>query len=134
MAPNPYAWDKHFPVRSVSRGTLIADAIGHLRRGVAVKVIGGRGMGKSVLLQQIATPIEPEARVIRVSSPPEEATVAGAVTDLAAKLGIRDLVPPRMDDLLERTWQGDVTRLVVLFDETDQYIALGGTEGAFARA
>lgn len=134
MAPNPYAWDKHFPLRSVSRGTLIADAIEHLRRGVAVKVIGGRGMGKSVLLQQIAAAIEPEARVIRVSSPPEEATVAGAVTDLAAKLGIRDLVPPRMDDLLERTLQGDVTRLVVLFDEADQYIALGSAEGAFARA
>jgi hypothetical protein len=93
-------------------------------------------MGKSVLLHQIEEQLTyiPGTRVVQVPSPPEEATVAGAVRDLAASLGIRDLDPPRMDDLLERTLQGNVTRLVVLFDEADQYIALGGAEGVFARA
>lgn len=136
MALNPYAWQKHFPHRPISRTALLTDAVEHLRRGVAVKVVGGRGMGKSVLLHQIGEQLAcvPGTRVVQVPSPPEEATVTGAVGALAAKLGIRDLVPPRMDDLLERTLQGDVTRLVVLFDEADQYIGLGGAEGAFARA
>ncbi|MGK4001856.1 ATP-binding protein [Sorangium sp. So ce1036] len=108
-----------------------------LRKGIAVKVIGGRGSGKSVLLRQIRGELQdaPGTRVVLVPDPPEEPTVAGAVHDLAARLGIRDLSPPRMDDLLERVLQGDVTRLVVLFDEADQYVTAGaGERGAFARS
>ncbi|KYF76435.1 hypothetical protein BE11_11690 [Sorangium cellulosum] len=108
-----------------------------LRKGIAVKVIGGRGSGKSVLLRQIRVELQdaPGTRVVLVPDPPEEPTVAGAVHDLAARLGIRDLSPPRMDDLLEHVLQGDVTRLVVLFDEADQYVTAGaGERGAFARS
>ncbi|XXY53951.1 hypothetical protein WME91_22700 [Sorangium sp. So ce269] len=92
-------------------------------------------MGKSVLLQQIHALLlqqdAPGTRVLLVPGPPEEPTVAGAVRDLASKLGVRDLSAPRMDDLLE----GNVTRLVVLFDEADQYVTAGeGERGAFARS
>ncbi len=135
MAQNPYAWKGHKPKQPVMRGALVAQAIEHLRRGAAVKITGARGMGKSVLLQQIASQLdEPGTRVVLIGSPPEEATVAGAVRDLAARLGIRDLSLPRMDDLLDRVLQGEVTRLVVLFDEADQYVAFGGAGDAFARA
>ena len=93
-------------------------------------------MGKSVLLQQVEDLLhrEPGTHVIRIDSPPEEATVAGAVCDLAARLGIRNLVPPRMDDLLDRVLGDDATRLVVLIDEADAYVTLGSMVGDFARA
>jgi AcrR family transcriptional regulator len=74
---------------------------------------------------------------VLVPGPPEEATVAGAVRDLAARLGVRDLPLPRIDDLLERVLTGGVNRLVVLFDEADQYVSRGGAgggEAAFARS
>jgi hypothetical protein len=72
-----------------------------------------------------------------VESPPEEATILGAVRDLAARLGVRDLSPPRLDDLLDRVLQGKVTRLVAIFDEADQYVTFGGGSGedaAFAKS
>ncbi|WP_437732389.1 AAA family ATPase [Sorangium sp. So ce1335] len=135
---NPYNWQQHTPRQSVHRGTSVATIAGHLRRGAAVKVIGGRGMGKSVLLQQVQAQLlqdAPGTRVLLVPGPPEEPTVAGAVRDLAARLGVRDLAAPRMDDLLERVLDGDTTRLVVLFDEADQYVTAGeGERGAFARS
>ncbi|WP_044234983.1 hypothetical protein [Chondromyces apiculatus] len=108
-----------------------------MHRGIAVKIVGGRGMGKSVLLQQLEQHLQETqgTRVVRLPGPPEEATVAGAVGDLAARLRIQDLAAPRMDDLLDRVLQGSVARLVALFDETDQYVTLGGGAGGatFAR-
>lgn len=139
MRPNPYNWQKHNPQHPVPRRALVSEVAEHLRRGAAVKITGARGLGKSVTLQQIQAEVsqEPGTRVVLVDSPPEDATVPGAVRDLAARLGIGDLSPTRMDDLVERILQGDVTRLVVLFDEADQYVALGTsgpTGDAFARA
>ena len=138
MRPNPYAWHKQHPRRIVARDALVHEIAEHVRRGAAVKIIGGRGMGKSVLLQQVKAYLEqePGTRVVLIPGPPEDATVVGAVLDLAARLGIRDLAPPRMDDLLERVLQGDVTRLVVLIDEAGQYVALqgGDEQAAFARS
>ncbi|KYF89778.1 hypothetical protein BE17_45110 [Sorangium cellulosum] len=120
------------------RGALVDAIAKDLRHGAAVKVIGSRGMGKSVLLQQIQARLlqdAPGTRVLLVPGPPEEPTVAGAVRDLASKLGVSDLSAPRMDDLLERVLEGNVTRLVVLFDEADQYVTAGeGERGAFARS
>jgi energy-coupling factor transporter ATP-binding protein EcfA2 len=139
MRPNPYAWQLDHPRRPVNRGALVTDVLEHLRRGAAVKVIGGRGMGKSVLLQQLESHLAREegTRAVLVDGPPEEATVAGAVRDLAVRLGVHDLSAPRLDDLLERTLKDDVMRLVVLFDEADQYVSVGSAQNehaAFARS
>ncbi|WP_437673422.1 AAA family ATPase [Sorangium sp. So ce131] len=135
--PNPYNWQQHAPGHPVHRDELVKAITEHLRLGAAVKIIGARGMGKSVLLQQIQARLEeaPGTRVLLVAGPPEEPTVAGAVRDLAERLGIRELSAPRMDDLLERVLDGNTTRLVVLFDEADQYVTAGeGERGAFARS
>jgi hypothetical protein len=135
VKPNPYAWQLDNPRRAVPRGGMVNEVVEHLRRGAAVKVIGGRGMGKSVLLKQIEARLrqEPGTSVVRVPGPPEEATVPGAVHDLAARLGVRDLSSRRMDELLERVLVGDVMRIVVLCDEADDYVADGARAG-FARS
>jgi hypothetical protein len=70
---------------------------------------------------------------VLVPSPPEEATVAGAVRDLAARLGVRDLSQPRLDDLLDRVLCDDVTQIIALFDEADAYVPLSGRDGEEAR-
>ena len=138
MLPSPYAWQSHHPRRPVPRDALVTEVVQHLRRGAATRIIGGRGMGKSVLLHQLEARLqrEPGTRVVLVPGPPVEATVTGAVRDLADHLGIRDLATPRMDDLLERVLQGGVMRVVLLFDKADQYVELGGAAGedaAFGR-
>jgi hypothetical protein len=46
MVANPYAWHLDHPRRRVPRAAPVAEVVEHLRRGAAVKVIGGRGMGK----------------------------------------------------------------------------------------
>ncbi len=94
-------------------------------------------MGKSVLLQDIEARLAAEhgTRVVLVPGPPEDATVPGAVQDLALRLGIRDLERPRMDDLIERVVTGSIQRFVALFDEVDQYVTAGGeAEVAFTRS
>lgn len=136
MKPNPYFWQGHDPSRQVLRTAMVDAITDTVRQGAAVKVIGGRGMGKSVLLDQVAARLggEPGTRVALVGGPPEDATVPGAVRALAARLGVRDLELPSLADLLDRVLDEDVTRLVVLFDEADQYVTAGGADGAFARS
>lgn len=131
MKPNPYAWDSHFPTRRLPRSARVGEILEYVRRGKAIKVVGGRGMGKSVTLRLLLDGLQsqPGTRAVLVDGPPEDATVSGAVRSLAARLGVRDLEPPRMDDLLAEVLQGDVARIVVLIDETDQYVA----DPAFAR-
>jgi hypothetical protein len=118
-----------------ARDAISTEIVKHLRDGFAVKVVGSRGMGKSVLLQQIYNRIEqePGTRALLVPGPPEDATVRGALHDLAVRLGIDDFSSSRVDDLLDRVFDGDVTRLVILFDEADQYAA-AGSQAAFARS
>jgi len=133
MKSNPYAWQGDQPRRVVTPKSL-SSVVDHVRRGTAVKIVGGRGMGKSVLLRQVADRfVDPATRVAFLPGPAGTPTVAGAVTDVAAKWGITDLRAPRLEELLERVIQGDVTSAVVLIDEADQYISLGAEHGLFAR-
>jgi hypothetical protein len=138
MAPNPYRWQQDRPEHTVARGGLASRIVGHLRRGVAVKLVGGRGMGKSVLLRQIEASFadDPDARVVFVDDPPGEATIPASIRDIAERLGLD--MPPRstMNSVMEAAEKRGAQRLVLLIDEADQYVLLDPAEraGHFARA
>ncbi len=68
MVENPYRWQQDQPAHVVARADLVAQIEGHLRRGVVVKLVGSRGMGKSVLLRQVQGRFadEPDTRVVLV--------------------------------------------------------------------
>jgi hypothetical protein len=107
-----YAWQLDHPRHRVPRTVLVDGVVTHVSRGRAVKIVGARGMGKSVLLQDIEARLAADdgTRVVLVPGPPEDATVPGAVQDLALRLGVRDLERPRMDDLIERVLTGTGSR------------------------
>jgi hypothetical protein len=133
MTPNPYAWDADAPSRPVPRREQVKRILDQLRRGAAVKVIGGRGMGKSVLLRQLEVALsgEPGTRAVRIPGPPDELTVPAALQGLTTTLGLRDLTASRVEDVLDQVLRDGASRLVLLFDEADQYVSGGG---AFARS
>jgi hypothetical protein len=138
MLANPYRWQEDRPEHAVTRGDLVARVERHLRRGVAVKLVGGRGMGKSVLLRQVEACFagDPDTRVVFVAGPPEEATVPACVRDIAALLGLDALPRLTMDTMMEATSAVGAQRLILLIDEADQYVLLDPLEraGHLARA
>jgi len=131
---NPYRWQYDSPDYVVTRAAFIDDLASLLRDGSAVKLIGGRGMGKSVSLQLVAARFEsdPETRAVVVPGPPDEASVSACVHQLARILRVE--VPPfnSMDILMESLAAQGVSRLILLLDEVDQYVLLEG-QGNFAR-
>ncbi len=135
MTGNPYRWQHDQPEHVVARGVLVGTVEAHLRRGVVVKLVGGRGMGKSVLLRQVQARFadEPDTRAVHVPGPPEEGTLAACVGDLAARLGIASLPRISMDAVIEAAMAQGIQRIILLLDEADQYVLLGPT-GEFARA
>lgn len=132
---NPYRWQADRPDRPVPRAEFRDELIAPLRDGRAVKLVGGRGMGKSVVLQQVRAHFEcePDARVVLVPGPPEEATLPAFVADIAHRLNVAPLPRASMDLLMEALDSVGVNRLVVLLDEIDQYVLLDG-RGELARA
>lgn len=134
MARNPYRWQHDRPTHLVPRDRLVDAIASHLRRGVAVKLVGGRGMGKTVLLRQVLDRFEgeQETRAVLIEGPPEEPTVAACVLRLAEALGLGPLPRVSMDALMTSAEQKGWRRVIVLIDEVDQYVLLDGT-GALAR-
>lgn len=126
---NPYRWDRDVPTHVVPRPAIRSAVLDVVRRGVAMKLVGGRGMGKSVLLRQVESALagDPATRVLYVPGPPEEATTAACVHDLAARLGLEQLPRASLDVLMESLEAGGVHRLVLLLDEIDQYVLLDGS-------
>jgi len=53
MTVKPYSWQSQHPRHRVSRTNTLNEIVEYARQGRGVKIIGGRGMGKSVLLQDI---------------------------------------------------------------------------------
>lgn len=135
MASNPYRWQHDQPAHLVPREDLVRRIEGHLRRGVAVKLVGGRGMGKSVLLRQVQACFadEPDARAVLVPGPPDEGTLVACVQDIAARLGLDSLPRTTMDAMMDALSARGIERLIVLVDEADQYVLLG-PPGELARA
>jgi ABC-type transporter Mla maintaining outer membrane lipid asymmetry ATPase subunit MlaF len=99
MIANPYRWQHDRPAHVLARDDLVGQIERHLRRGVAVKLVGGRGMGKSVLLRQVQARFasEPDTRAVLVPGPPEEGTLAACVQDIAKRLGLDPLAQRTMD-------------------------------------
>lgn len=138
MAANPYRWQHDQPAHLVARKDLVGQIEGHLRRGVAVKLVGGRGMGKSVLLRQVQARFagESDTRVVLVPGPPDEGTLVACVQDIAARLGFDSLIPTgrtTMDAVMEAASAQGIARIILLVDEADQYVLLGAP-GDLARA
>ncbi len=125
---NPYDWQSHHPRVEIPRAE--ADRIaGMLAGGGSAVVLGGRGMGKSVFLQQIQTALEQDAgtRVVLISAPPPELTVRACLDELAEALGVAGGHSRCIRILDAYFGRGDVPeRLVLLFDEFDRYAEKSG--------
>jgi hypothetical protein len=135
VAANPYRWQHDQPAHIVARKNLVGQLEGHLRRGVAVKLVGGRGMGKSVLLRQVQARFadEPDTRAVLVPGPPDEGTLVACVQDIAVRLGFDSLARTTMDAVMDAAAARGIGRLILLVDEADQYVLLG-PPGELARA
>jgi hypothetical protein len=126
-APNPYDWQSHNPRVEIARAEVdrIADT---LREGGSAVVLGGRGMGKSVTLQQIRRALAEDGstRVELIPAPPPELTVRACLDELAEVLGVAGGASRTRRILDAYFSRGDVPeRLVLLFDEFDRYAEKG---------
>lgn len=126
-APNPYDWQSHNPRVEIPRDE-VGRIAGTLREGGSAVVLGGRGMGKSVTLQQIRRTLEKDGatRVVLVPATPPELTVRACLDELAEVLG-GPSGATRSSRILEAYFdRPDVPgRLVLLFDEFDRYAERG---------
>ncbi len=125
--PNPFDWQSHNPRVELPRPD-VERLAKTLARGGSAVLLGGRGMGKSVTLQQIRRVLEEDGstRVVLIPSPPPELTVRACLDRLALHLKVATgALDSRMliDAYLDRR---DVPqRLVLLFDEFDRYAEKG---------
>lgn len=137
--PNPYRWDLDRPEHHVPREELHAEVARALLRGKAVRIVGGRGTGKTVLLRELERSLrqEPGTRVVRLREPPLEPSEAAALADLADRLGLSEDPPRSLEALLARVCPDDDSRLVLLLDEADQYVQFADRDhvnASFVRA
>lgn len=124
IADNPYQWNGHHPRVSLPRTGPFEKALRQIARGNAF-LLGGRGMGKSVFLRQLAARLseDPQVQVVLCGAPPAPPTFQGALEQIAAALGVA--VGPRPDagriitSFLEQ--QPQRRAVVLLFDEMDGY-------------
>ncbi len=121
---NPYDWQSHHPRIGIPRQA-VAEVTETLYGGGSAVVLGGRGMGKSVFLQQLQTVLESTGptQVVLIPAPPAALSVGECLRQLMRSLDVvvRDPIGSReiVDAWLARD---DVPpRLVLLFDEFDRY-------------
>jgi hypothetical protein len=125
--PNPYRWDLDNPPDALQRDD--GGLFQHMLAGKAVRFVGGRGMGKSVMLRQLEAGLRgvQDTRVLRLEQPPLDARRStDFLADVARRLGVASA--GSMADVLEAL---DGQRLVLLLDEVDQYISVD--DGIIAR-
>lgn len=127
MTKNPYRWQRQDPEHILPRDSLLSKIEVDLTRGVAVKLVGGRGMGKSVVLRQLEQRLgaRPSTKVVRVPSPPEDASLVGFVEDLARRLNL-EINHRSLDAIMEGIDAEGIDQVIVLLDEIDQYVHIDG--------
>ena len=125
---NPYDWQSHRPRIGIPRQA-VAEVAETLYGGGSAVVLGGRGMGKSVFLQQLQAALTQagSVRVVLIPTPPPELTVRACLDKLADTL---EVAPGAIDSRkIIDAWfaREDVPpRLVLLFDEFDRYATSQG--------
>ena len=120
---NPYRWQHHEPALEVPR-TLVAPVVEELLGGGAAVVIGGRGMGKSVLLNQVGDTLERlrNVRVLHFPSPPQNLSARDCLETLADGLDEPAADLRTSHELLRRfLGRRPAERLILLYDEFDRY-------------
>ncbi len=120
---NPYDWQSHHPRIGIPRQA-VAEVAETLHDGGSAVVLGGRGMGKSVFLQQLQEALAQAGavRVVLIPTPPPELTVRACLDKLADVLEVE---PGAIDSRkIVDAWfarEDAPPRLVLLFDEFDRY-------------
>jgi hypothetical protein len=121
---NPYDWQGYRPQVVVLRPE-VASVLARLQRGGSAVVLAGRGMGKSVFLQQLeaAAAELPDMRVLRFPAPPPELSYRACLRALAYKLGADTADALDSGELIAGFLrQADAPRrLILLYDEFDRY-------------
>ncbi len=120
---NPYDWNRPDPQVEIPRSEVVP-VVEQLRRGDGVVMLAGRGLGKSVFLQQVRRTLEqsPDVRVILFREPPAQQTLAACFEDLARELGVSPSGVLKASDLIRAYFERDVPpNLVLLYDEFDRY-------------
>src|SRR5262245_14644468 len=127
LRENPYNWttDDPDPAVTISRQPLIEEAAAVLRAGRGAYVLGGRGMGKSVFVHQLAAHLQalPDTAVILLSAPPTPKTLDAAVLAIATELAMAPAGDGRLDRIIEEYLRQhrEVQTVILLYDELDQY-------------
>ncbi len=118
---NPYDWKGETPRHRIER-PLFRDVRRKLLAGEGVCVIGGRGMGKSVLSGAVSESLRslPDARCVFLPEPPLTKTSEAVLEFIARELDLN--VEPSMDEILTAFSLGSDAQLVLCFDELDQYV------------
>ena len=128
---NPYNWMKHTARVEVRRSEL-GPVLEALRKGAGIWVLGGRGMGKSILLKQVEAELAARAdtRVVRIASAPTDLDVHVMHRALAKALGREPSSTSDNTELLRDylTEPDAPARLVLLYDEFERYARKNGRE------
>ncbi len=131
---NPYDWTRTRPQVEIPRPEL-PRVVDGLRRGKSFILLAGRGMGKSVFLDQVRRDLgqDPDVRVFLVSEPPMNLTAHECLRTLGNALdvdiGSADLAGKSVSDVVEAYLEEDVPEdVVLLFDEFDRYAVLPENE------
>lgn len=124
VVSNPYRWQQDSPAHVVPRQELIDSVATELRRGKAVQLIGGRGMGKSVFLRLLGEHFEHDrtTSALRISSPPLTATIESYIQDIQFRLNMGQLAHPNFDCIFDALDKRGISQLILLIDEADQYV------------
>lgn len=131
---NPYEWDRNNPEVQLPRTALIDALQGAVLRGLGVRLVGGRGMGKSVTPAASAA----ASRGRGDWSRPHRRTAArGNAPGLPRRCGrgprLADGAAVEASEMSSTPRSGEAPgfeRVVLLFDEVDQYVQRRVHDGA----